>query len=57
MESDLDAETIQKLTRYAPDTELRKVPGQTEAGTHDEYIVDEAALRAMVIELFYQPVA
>lgn len=57
IEMDLDADTIKKLADYEMLDETRKVPGTTETGKHhDEYHVDEKALRALIVELFYEPV-
>ena len=55
--SDLDAETLKKLVSYRLNPETLTLPGIPVEGTnHDEFHVDEAALRKLVIELFYQPV-
>ena len=57
LQSDLDAESIQKLVQYQLDDEVLKVPGKTQQGaSHDEYDVDDDALRRMVVEKFYVPV-
>ena len=55
--SDLDAETLKKLVTYRLDPETMTLPGTVAEGTnHDEFHVDEAALRALLIALFYQPI-
>ena len=55
--SDLNAQTLKKLLTYHLDSEARSVPGTVVLGeNHDEFHVDEAALRSLLIELFYQPV-
>jgi len=56
--SDLDAETMKHLADYTLADGTRNVPGATAEGErHDEFIVDEEALRALLIELFYIPAA
>lgn len=56
--SDLDAETLKKLLTYRMNPASRTLPGTVVSGDdgHDEFHVDEAALRKLLIELFYQPV-
>lgn len=55
--SDLNAQTLKKLLTYHLNSESRSVPGTVVSGeNHDEFHVDEAALRSLLIELFYQPV-
>lgn len=55
--SDLDAETLKKLVSYKLDPQTLTLPGTVVAGEdHDEFHVDESALRRLLIELFYQPV-
>lgn len=55
--SDLDAETLKRLVSYRLNPETLTLPGTlVEGANHDEFHVDEAALRRLVIELFYQPV-
>ncbi len=54
--SDLDAETMKKLVSYRLDPETRTLPGTLVQGTnHDEFRVDETALREMLIALYYLP--
>ena len=56
IESDVDAETIKMLANYQMLDETEKVPGTNKAGNfHDEYYVDELALRAQIVKLFYTP--
>ena len=56
IESDVDAETIKMLADYQLLDETEKVPGTNKAGDfHDEYYVDELALRAQIVKLFYTP--
>lgn len=58
IETDLDAETLQMLAQYDMLDETDKVPGKSVAGElHDEFYVDEEALQALIVELFYEPVA
>lgn len=55
LETDLDLDTLYALRSYTLDEELLKAPGGTQAGkAHDEYYLDEGALQAMVLELFYR---
>ena len=55
IESDLDAETIAKIGRYQMKEESLRVPGSTVAGDlHDEFYVDQEALEALLLELFYE---
>ena len=55
--SDLNAQNLKKLLTYHLNSESRSVPGTVvSGGNHDEFHVDEAALRSLLIELFYQPV-
>lgn len=54
--SDLDAETLKKLVSYRLDSQTLTLPGEIVAGAdHDEFHLDESALRRLLIELFYQP--
>ncbi len=54
--SDLDGDAIGKLARYTLQDEILTVPGATKEGKyHDEYYVDEDALRQLLIRLFYEP--
>ena len=54
--SDLDAETLKKLVSYRLVPESVTLPGEVVQGAeHDEFHVDESALRKLLIELFYQP--
>ena len=54
--SDLDAETLKMLLSYRLNPESYSLPGSVVEGEdHDEFHVDESALRKLLIELFYQP--
>ena len=54
--SDLDAETLKKLVSYRLDPETETLPGKLVQGTsHDEFHVDDAALRELLIGLYYLP--
>lgn len=54
LETDLSADTLQKLRTYTQAEEAIKLPGKTVKGElHDEYYLDEAALRELVLRLFY----
>ena len=56
IESDIDADTLQKLKTYKLDSERLTLPGEGAAGQlHDEFHVDDEALQQMLIELFYDP--
>lgn len=56
IETDLDAETIKMLANYEMLDETKKVPGTNVAGKlFDEYYVDEEALQALILALFYKP--
>lgn len=55
--SDLDAETLKKLISYHLNPETLTLPGSLVAGSeHDEFHVDETALRELILALYYQPV-
>ncbi len=57
LETDVEAELIKKLSDYTLREETLKVPGETREGElHDEYYVDEEALKKLLIEMFYLPV-
>lgn len=56
--SDLDGDTIGKLAHYTLQKNVLNLPGETKEGEfHDEYYVDEDALRRLLIQLFYEPAA
>lgn len=58
IESNLSAEMLKKLSNYKMEGETLKVPGATSAGIlHDEYYVDEAALKEMIVSVFYIPIS
>ena len=58
LETDLDVDTLDLLRNCTLSAESVKVPGQARMGeAHDEYYVDDQALREMVVELFYLPEA
>lgn len=55
--TDLDAETLKKLVSFCLDSDTVCLPGTVVQGDqHDEFHVDEAALKKLLIELFYEPV-
>lgn len=57
VETDMDAETIKTLASCTLLDESLNVPGTTVEGMlYDEYHVDEEALQALLIQLFYEPV-
>lgn len=56
LESNVDAQTLNELSQYEFLDKIEILPGETRAGDHhDEYYIDEVAMRKMVIDLFYQP--
>ncbi len=56
IESDVSGETIKKISGYSMDQELTGLPGEvTEGELHDEFHVDEEALKGLVVETFYVP--
>lgn len=56
VETDLDADTIAKVSEYQLDPKGLKVPGQSQAGDrHDEFYVDEEALQELLLQIFYDP--
>ena len=55
IESDLDAETLKKLTTYRMEDTYIMLPGETVQGeSHDEYYVNEEELKVLVLALFYE---
>lgn len=53
--TDLSAEDLKDLSAYEL-SGAEKVPGSDDEGTlHDEFYVDEDALEALIVELFYLP--
>lgn len=55
MASDMDAEMMKMVFSYAL-MENTKIPGQTSAGDlHDEFYIDEKALKELLIQVFYLP--
>lgn len=57
LESDISADTLQKLRSYPQAGSPVKLPGETRKGElHDEYHLDEDALQQLILELFYVPV-
>ena len=57
MVTDLTAEGMKKLSEYQVEEPMQKVPGETMEGEeHDEYIVDDAALYEMILDVFYEKV-
>lgn len=54
--TDLEAETLKKLTAYKLDETTYSLPGTVVEGQdHDEFHVEDGALRKLVISLFYRP--
>lgn len=55
MESDLDADTLKKLYTYPMEDSYIMLPGESVKGElHDEYYADEAGIKALVRDLFYE---
>ena len=58
IETDLDADTISKITEYRMESEGLKIPGEVKTGDlHDEFYVDQEALQELLLTLFYDPAA
>lgn len=58
IETDLDADTISKITEYRMESEGLKIPGEVRTGDlHDEFYVDQEALQELLLTLFYDPAA
>ena len=54
--TDLDADTIGKISKYTLVPESLKIPGTSGAGDyHDEFTVDEEALQELLLTIFYDP--
>ncbi len=57
MVTDLDLGTIEELSDYEFQEELLMIPGTNNIGqNHDEFIVDDEALKELVIDVFYDKV-
>ncbi len=55
VESDLDAETLQKFATYTFIDEPLRLPGDDVQGEfHDEFYVDDEALQKLLLDLFYE---
>ncbi len=55
MESDIDADTIQQISEFEFSDSVVMLPGDNKEGNHDEFHLDEVALRELVIKTFYTP--
>lgn len=56
LQSDISADTLQKLRTYSQAGSPIKLPGETRKGElHDEYYLDEATLQQLILDLFYVP--
>lgn len=54
--TDLDAETLKKLSDYSLEERMYTLPGSVVEGEdHDEFHVDEEALRKLISGLYYRP--
>lgn len=57
LETDMDGDTIKHLADYQLAEVIYKIPGQTlEGKKHDEYYIDEEAMKDLLLELFYNQV-
>ena len=57
MVTDLSTGEVEKLTTYASQPNIVKVPGEVVAGEkHDEYHVDDEKLYDLLVKLFYKKV-
>lgn len=55
IESDIDGDTIKKLSDYRFSDETLTLPGNLVAGNfHDEYYLDEEALQELLLKLLYE---
>jgi len=53
--SDIDGDTIKLLQDYKLERQINKLPGEDFVGElHDEYHVDQVALKKLILSLFYQ---
>ena len=56
IDTDLDADTISRISTFQMDPVGLKIPGKSVAGErHDEFYVDEEALQELLLEIFYDP--
>lgn len=54
MTTNLDLNTLEKLTSYTMQPDIIKIPGEVRAGEqHDEFYVDEQELQKIIIDTFY----
>ena len=52
--TDMDAETMKDFTKYSLGSDPVKLPGETRRGElHDEYSLNEGALRELILNTFY----
>lgn len=55
--TDLSFQMLEKITSYDMEPEILKVPGEVRAGEeHDEFYVDDAGLKEMILHIFYREV-
>lgn len=50
--TDMDADTLYSIRTYQLD-QIYTLPGEYEAGYHDEFHIDEEALQQMIVDIFY----
>lgn len=57
MTTNVSLKTLEKLTSYTMEQEIIKVPGEVRIGeVHDEFYVDEDALKEIIINTFYNKI-
>lgn len=54
LETDMDADSLKAVTSYKLDENIVKLPGENHEGAHhDEFYIDEEAVRRLLLELLY----
>lgn len=54
MNTDLSAETLRNFARYDLSGETVALPGENRTGDNDEFYVDDEAVQALLIDIFYE---
>lgn len=58
LETDMDAETIQRLSQFTLSAKDRMIPGNVVRGErHEEFYIDEEALKDFLLDVFYYRVS
>lgn len=58
LKTDLDGDMLKQLTEFRISDSVLNIPGQTIPGrAHDEYYLDEDAVKQLLLELYYVPEA